>query len=63
MFTYFFLRLRKRFLIRILGVYFAIQSFSCHWSLSIPPENTRKPDVFLMFSEGIKDEWPGHGIG
>ena len=31
---------------------------SCHWSLSIPPENIRKPDVFLIFSGCIvREEW------
>ena len=31
---------------------------SCHWSLSIPPENIRKPDLFLIFSGCIvREEW------
>ena len=37
------------------------QSFSCHLSLSIPPENIRKPLV-VMFSRGVeRDKW--HEIG
>ena len=31
---------------------------SCYWSLSIPPENIRKPDLFLIFSGCIvREEW------
>ena len=35
-----------------------ILTISCYWSLSIPPENIRKPDVFLMFSGVVeRDHW------
>ena len=33
----------------LLATIFCFKSILCHWSLSIPPEKIRKPEVFLMF--------------
>ena len=40
--------------------YLNILAILCHWSLSIHPENIRKPLVFWYFQGGIKrEQWHG----
>ena len=37
---------------------FGIKRISCDWSLSVHPENIRKPFIFFRFSGGIeRDDW------
>ena len=40
------------------GKFAMINPVSYHWSLSIPPENIRKPDIFLCF-QGVSKETSG----
>ena len=46
------LLVKIRQILKLLG---SKQPISCHWSLLIPPENIKKPKVFLYFPGVSKD--------